>query len=105
MEEIEKEINIHQMSINKLSNVISKEGNTDSLLNLSKEFNKENEYIYISEEPKKEKNADNIKKAKKYNNTTQISKIKIDSKDKKIKKKNNQLKNKERNKTQNINKN
>ena len=42
MEEIEKEINIHQRNINKLSNVIYKEENTDILLNLSKDLNKEN---------------------------------------------------------------
>ena len=42
MEEIGKEINIHQMNINKLSTVISKEENTDLLLYLSKDLNKEN---------------------------------------------------------------
>ena len=40
MEEIEKEINIHQRNINKLSNDITKEKNTELLLNISKDLNK-----------------------------------------------------------------
>ena len=42
MEEIEKEVNMRRLNINKLSNEISKEKNKELLLNLSKEINKQN---------------------------------------------------------------